>query len=46
MDLQDPEPLQRLLQPYPAKKMQLVPVSTLVNSPRNESPQCVVAVAT
>jgi putative SOS response-associated peptidase YedK len=45
-ELQDPEPLQRLLQPYPAKKMQLTPVSTLVNSPRNESPQCVVAVAT
>jgi len=42
---QDPEPLQRLLQPYAPKKMQLVQVSTLVNSPRNDKPECVVAVA-
>jgi putative SOS response-associated peptidase YedK len=45
-DLQDPEPLQRMLQPYPPKKMQLVPVSTLVNSPRNDNPKCVAAVVT
>jgi putative SOS response-associated peptidase YedK len=30
-----------LLKPFPAEKMQLVPVSTLVNSPRNERPECV-----
>jgi putative SOS response-associated peptidase YedK len=40
--VQDPEELQALLQPFPPKKMQLVPVSTLVNSPRNEKPECVV----
>ena len=44
-ELQDPELLQRLLQPYPAKKMRLVPVSTLVNSPRNDNPRCVAAVS-
>jgi hypothetical protein len=26
---------------FPPQRMQLVPVSTLVNSPRNESPDCV-----
>jgi hypothetical protein len=30
---------------YAADKMKLVPVSTLVNSPRNEKPECVVPVA-
>jgi putative SOS response-associated peptidase YedK len=44
-ELQDPEPLQRLLQSYPPKKMQLVPVSTLVNSPRNDKPECVALVS-
>jgi putative SOS response-associated peptidase YedK len=43
---QDPEPLTELLQPYPPKRMQLVPVSKLVNSPRNDTPKCVAAVAT
>jgi putative SOS response-associated peptidase YedK len=40
-DEQDAEKLQRLLKPFPADRMQLVPVSTLVNSPRNEKPECV-----
>jgi putative SOS response-associated peptidase YedK len=30
-----------LLKPYPAEKMQLTPVSTLVNSPRNDRTECV-----
>jgi putative SOS response-associated peptidase YedK len=30
-----------LMKPFPAERMQLVPVSTLVNSPRNEKPECV-----
>jgi hypothetical protein len=34
-----------LLKQFPAERMQLVPVSTLVNSPRNEYPRCVEAVA-
>jgi putative SOS response-associated peptidase YedK len=40
-DQQDAETLQRLLKPFPADRMQLTPVSTLVNSPRNEKPECV-----
>jgi putative SOS response-associated peptidase YedK len=41
---QDAAKLQELLRPYPAGKMKLVPVSTLVNSPRNEKPECVAPV--
>jgi putative SOS response-associated peptidase YedK len=37
-----PGQLQRLLTPYPAAEMTAYPVSTLVNSPRNDSPECVV----
>lgn len=37
------EKLQSFLQPCPPSRMQLVPVSTLVNSPRNENPQCIAA---
>ena len=36
----DLKTLQALLQPYPAEAMQAYPVSTLVNSPGNDSPQC------
>jgi putative SOS response-associated peptidase YedK len=35
------EPLLALLKPYPQDEMIAVPVSTLVNSPRNEDPCCV-----
>jgi putative SOS response-associated peptidase YedK len=40
-DQQDPKGVVDLLKPFPAEKMQLVPVSTLVDSPRNEKPECV-----
>ena len=30
-----------LLKQFPAEEMKMVPVSTLVNSPRNEKPECV-----
>jgi putative SOS response-associated peptidase YedK len=40
-DRQDPQEVLPLLRPYPAEKMQLIPVSTLVNSPRNDRPDCV-----
>ena len=30
-----------LLRPFPAEEMERFPVGTLVNNPRNESPQCV-----
>ena len=35
------EEVKALLRPFPAEGMESVPVSTLVNNPRNESPQCV-----
>ncbi len=38
--------LQQLLKPYPAAKMEAYPVSTLVNSPRNDTPECIVPVET
>ncbi len=38
------EALEQLLTTYSAERMQLNPVSTTVNSPRTEGPQCVVTV--
>jgi putative SOS response-associated peptidase YedK len=38
---QDLDELVALLQPYPADKMIAYPVSTLVNSTRNNSPECI-----
>lgn len=38
-----PEKFQPLLRPYPADQMQTYPVSTYVNSPKNNSPQCIQA---
>jgi putative SOS response-associated peptidase YedK len=40
-ELDDPVELQALLKPYPAEAMTAYPVSTFVNSPRNESPRCI-----
>lgn len=40
-----PEELNPLLQPYPAEEMLAYPVSTLVNSPANESPDCILETA-
>ena len=37
--------LQHLFRPYDGKKMKLRPVSTYVNSPRNEGEQCIAPVA-
>lgn len=36
--------LQNLLAPYPAAEMQAYAVSTFVNSPRNDSPECILPV--
>lgn len=36
-----PDELQDLLRPYPAEKMTTHPVSSLVNSPTNDSPECI-----
>ena len=40
-DVNNPEQLQLLYPPYPADLMTLYPVSTLVNSPRNDNPACI-----
>lgn len=39
---QKPETLQNLLVPYPTHLMTAYPVSTLVNSPNNDRPECLV----
>jgi putative SOS response-associated peptidase YedK len=36
-----PEPPADLLRPYPVEAMEAFPVSTLVNSAKNEDPRCV-----
>jgi putative SOS response-associated peptidase YedK len=33
--------LREMLAPLPADKLEAYPVSTIVNSPRNDSPECV-----
>jgi len=40
-EFQDKEKLLSMLRPYPAEGMVAYPVSTIVNSPRNENPACV-----
>ncbi len=37
----NPEQALHLLRPYPAAKMDAYPVSTTVNSPRNDTPECI-----
>ena len=39
--VQQPELLQPLLQPYSSTQLKTYPVSTLVNNPRNDSPECI-----
>ena len=39
------EKLLSLLRPYPAEEMTAYPISTLVNSPRNDVPACIEASA-
>ena len=39
--IQEPEVLKPLLRPYPADEMMAYPVSTRVNNPANDSPECV-----
>ncbi len=38
---EDPEELKKLLQPFDSEKMDLYPISTLVNSPRNDTPEVI-----
>ena len=39
--IQDPEELMPLLIPYPSEQMEAYPVSTHVNKPANDDPECV-----
>ncbi len=39
--VEDPAELAGLLLPYPPEAMDAYPVSTLVNSPRNDTPECI-----
>lgn len=39
--VQTSEPLQKLLHPYPASAMTSYPVSSLVNNPKHNSPECI-----
>ena len=45
-DMQDPAALTGVLTPYPAGKMEVYEVSTLVNSPSNDGPEVVAPVGT
>lgn len=40
-EVKEPELLQPLLQPYPSEEMTAYPVSPKVNSPKNDSPECI-----
>lgn len=44
-DGQDIEPLQAILRPYPGDNLITYPVSTRVNNPANNSPNCLAPVA-
>lgn len=44
-DEQPPQRLDGLLRPYPADLMVAYPVSTLVNNPKNDSPECILPAA-
>jgi len=43
--VQEPKKLQPLLVPYTGDELTAYPISTLVNSPRNQGPQCIEPVA-
>jgi putative SOS response-associated peptidase YedK len=40
MEEDKPQRLQQLLKPYPAEEMEIYPVSSVVNNPTNDSPEC------
>jgi putative SOS response-associated peptidase YedK len=40
----NPDQLQELLKPYPAEQMTAYPVSRIVNSPQNDTPDCIIPV--
>ncbi len=42
-NIQDPQVLSSLLQPYPSEEMEAFPVSVIVNNPKNDSESCIQA---
>lgn len=44
-EFEDEEKLQSMLRPYPSKEMEAYPISTTVNSPKNNVPECVERIA-
>jgi putative SOS response-associated peptidase YedK len=44
-EVQDSKMLQPLLQPFPTEGMTAYPVSTIVNSPKNNTPECIAPVS-
>jgi putative SOS response-associated peptidase YedK len=43
-EIEDPKNVLPLLKPYPSDEMECIKVSSLVNSPKNDVPDCIVAV--
>jgi len=43
--MRDVDPIQSILTPYPADEMIAYPVSTRVNSPAYDSPECIARLA-
>ena len=43
--VQEPKKLESLLVPYRAEDLAAYPISTFVNSPRNQGPKCIEPVA-
>jgi putative SOS response-associated peptidase YedK len=42
--IQDPDTLLPLLKPYPSELMEYFPVDRIVNSPANDTPQCIIPI--
>jgi len=43
--MNDPAVLEQAYEPYPAEAMRVYQVGRLVNSPKNDNPNCIVPVA-
>ena len=38
----DPDQFKSLYKPYPSEEMEMFPVSAVVNSPKNDTPECII----
>ena len=43
-EITNPQDVLPLLKPYPSKEMESFEVSTIVNSPKNDIPECITAI--